>query len=640
MKILSSCLGNPMAKSQDKINTIRAILQEHLDSHLDISDHKLSRYNQSILPSYSTEQDPRSRQNDISKSHIDYLLESLVESLGVIYMKTKKNSISSTIFQQELIKDLEVLCDDFQRTKIMFSMHFSPDLDLHLSHHVHFDPTQSQSLQTFEEFELHTQGIERTKKNSSKTYNKINEFNRDYVQQNNILRCGEDKLLFTFPAHENHESGQNVLMQQEIPRTNICPSMNQQSWGFDHDDFQKIDRSLSQTVNHYNNSFEDAANPEPYFIKPSEVSQGAFNPHLSCTSFASTEKILSCDNNLLESMRNIKSMKNLKDLDPNLLYIPTKKIEFGLDLPQKMEGKQQFSVKHKSRKLNPNANLFNSIIPFKSNLNLDFEILFQELLDMIQKWCLTYAYEPNACNDTLIPAQNSHLWNYMISCISTGDREVNEKKVKDFMNHTSTRYLFVMRMITTYIFENLLSISNFYGFIEGTTEKLVEYMDKMGEKGITTVDRQNLIEQRDSAIKAILNHEDYSSWRSNKLKQHIAYLRDILSQFLSENCDHTSAGRELGAITIKAFSIFSSIHCSGLAFKIKFPEITSKFNTSTMIDHDQTCAQNYAQRTSKRLLKLVVTPLITILDYRGTVMKEKTLHRAKVLTVTLEVVEL
>ncbi|CAD6506018.1 BgTH12-06950 [Blumeria graminis f. sp. triticale] len=640
MKSLSSCLENPMFKSQDKVNTIRAFLQEHLDSHLDTSGHKSSRYNGSVLPNHSTEQDPRSRQNDISRSHINYLLESFVESLGVIYNKTKKNSVLSTTFQQELIKDLEILCDDFQRAKIIFSMHFSPELDSNLSHHAHSNPSQSQLLQTYNEYELYTQGIEGMKKNPSEAHNIINEINREYQQQNNILRCGQDKLIFTFPARENQESGQNVLMQQEIPRTIIYPSMNQQSWGFDRDDFQNIDRLLSQTVNHYNNFFEYAFDPESYVIKSSEVSQGVCNPHLSQTSSASTKQILSCDNNLLESMRKIKSMNNLKDIDPNSPHIPTNQTEFGLELPQKIEVKQQCNVKHKSRKLNPNANLYNSIIPFKSYLNLDFGILFQTLLDMIEKWCLTYAYEPNVYNDTQISAQNSLLWNYMISCVSTEDREVNEKRVKDFMNHTSTRYLFAMKMMTTYIFENMLSLSNFYGFNEDTTEKLVEFMDKMGEKGITMVDRQNLIDQRDSAIKAILNHKDYNSWRSNKLKQHVAYLRDILRQFLSENCDYTSAGRELGAITVKAFGIFSSIHRSGLAFKIIFPETTSKFNASTMIAHEQTCAQEYAQQTSMRRLKLAVTPLITILDYRGSVIKEKTLHLAKVLTVTSEDVEL
>lgn len=147
--------------------------------------------------------------------------------------------------------------------------------------------------------------------------------------------------------------------------------------------------------------------------------------------------------------------------------------------------------------------------------------------------------------------------------------------------------------------------------------------------------RQGLVDRRDTIIRNIIKDKDYKVLRSTRLTQHSNSLRGILGSLLNEDCDFDSAGRNLGAIVALAFDLCQSLHSSALTFQIVFPNLTTtKFNASTMIVRDKTFIKPLAlNRIAMTRLKLVISPMVTLRDDRGTTIKAKSLQLATVLTI-------
>jgi len=101
---------------------------------------------------------------------------------------------------------------------------------------------------------------------------------------------------------------------------------------------------------------------------------------------------------------------------------------------------------------------------------------------------------------------------------------------------------------------------------------------------------------------------------------------------LNESAVRSEAGRDLGAISTKAWELSAKMWTSHLTFQIVFPETASKFLESAMRAKDQPDVEPMRLQVNQTRLKLVITPVVTMRDDRGTTIKVKNLHHASVLT--------
>jgi hypothetical protein len=106
----------------------------------------------------------------------------------------------------------------------------------------------------------------------------------------------------------------------------------------------------------------------------------------------------------------------------------------------------------------------------------------------------------------------------------------------------------------------------------------------------------------------------------------------MLGPLLNQGSVRAEAGRDLGAITIKAWELSVKMFTSHLTFQVYFPETATKFNAATMIAKDQPRVDPMHLQVKQTRLKLVITPVITLRDDRGTTIKAKNLHFSSVLT--------
>jgi hypothetical protein len=145
--------------------------------------------------------------------------------------------------------------------------------------------------------------------------------------------------------------------------------------------------------------------------------------------------------------------------------------------------------------------------------------------------------------------------------------------------------------------------------------------------------RQTLVDRISEAVKSVVASPTFANFRQEQLTFHTKGLRDILGPLLNADCARSQAGRELGTIVITAWELSVKMYTCRLTFQIYFPETTAKFNAATMhaVDSD---ADPVKLQISQARLKLVVTPVITLRDDRGTTIKAKNLHQANVLLLT------
>jgi hypothetical protein len=144
--------------------------------------------------------------------------------------------------------------------------------------------------------------------------------------------------------------------------------------------------------------------------------------------------------------------------------------------------------------------------------------------------------------------------------------------------------------------------------------------------------RQKLIDQQARAVQTIIASSNYQDFRSTQLSHHSKRLRDMLGPLLNQGCPRAEAGRDLGAIAIKSWELSVRMFTSHLTFQVYFPETAAKFNAATMIAKDQPKVDPMQLQIKQTRLKLVITPVITLRDDRGTTIKAKNLHFSTVLT--------
>ena len=106
----------------------------------------------------------------------------------------------------------------------------------------------------------------------------------------------------------------------------------------------------------------------------------------------------------------------------------------------------------------------------------------------------------------------------------------------------------------------------------------------------------------------------------------------MLGPLLNNGSPRAEAGKDLGAIAIKAWELSVNMYSSHLSFQVYFPETSGKFNAATMIAKDQPRLDSMQLQIQQVRLKLVITPVITMRDDRGTTIKDKNLHKSTVLT--------
>ena len=125
----------------------------------------------------------------------------------------------------------------------------------------------------------------------------------------------------------------------------------------------------------------------------------------------------------------------------------------------------------------------------------------------------------------------------------------------------------------------------------------------------------------------------FNVFRHDQLTLHSKRLRDMLGPLLSKGCSRTQSCAAILAITTTAWELSFKMHTSHLSFKIFFPETTAKFNSDSMIALGTTEDPHQLQCQQTRL-NLVVTPVITLRDDRGTTIKVKNVCKADVLILT------
>lgn len=139
-----------------------------------------------------------------------------------------------------------------------------------------------------------------------------------------------------------------------------------------------------------------------------------------------------------------------------------------------------------------------------------------------------------------------------------------------------------------------------------------------------------LIDRQVEAVQSMLASPAFSVFRRDQLNLHTRRLRDMLGPLLNSGCPRQQAGQELGVVAVTAWDLAVKMHTSHLTFQVYFPETTAKFSSSTMVATNSQADPLKLQIQQARL-KLVVTPVITMRDDRGTTIKVKNLHVATVM---------
>ncbi|RKF73680.1 hypothetical protein GcM1_243136 [Golovinomyces cichoracearum] len=523
------------------------------------------------------------------------ILEQLRSRIAEIVTKIAKEiSISNKSFMEELLLDFHNLFHDFQKAQLLLLERLSINSEPQNSYYEQFNLAQSQLLQVSKE--------------RDRLAKEVKSIQRVLDETRNIIKHNDQKC-------QNPHFKPQKYDEEEIERSSDVKTASYPKRNIDKSDY------FSNT---------------PAF-------NGSFRPHAlashNATDFSFEKKVTQ---DYLTNERNISRISG-SSIDPRSNYIAqaSKKQAHCLEEHISFSNEPQ-SICAPSNSFNgPGLNSiqkFEPIIvkysPLDQDLSLEFKTKFDKLLNMIEFWCRTYAEKPNEPNDARIAIQNPSLWSYMTNCIHPGDEEASTNRVRELIGLTSTRHMFIMRMITTYIFKNVLSLRNFYGHLDEATEKLQDFERKMGKRGMIAIVRQRIVDQRDVVVKSIIDHEEYNQWRSTRLIQHTMHLQDILGSLLNQNCNLTSAGRDLGAIVVLAFDLCARMHSSSMTFQIAFPEITTKFNSNTMIACDLAPGEYLASQATMIRLKLIITPIVTLRDDRGTTIKAKSLQLARVLTMT------
>ncbi|EKD19809.1 hypothetical protein MBM_01761 [Drepanopeziza brunnea f. sp. 'multigermtubi' MB_m1] len=257
---------------------------------------------------------------------------------------------------------------------------------------------------------------------------------------------------------------------------------------------------------------------------------------------------------------------------------------------------------------------------------------FSELYAMVENWVGSHCHSPNLENDQEIARSNQVLWAFMMNCTYPGQRQDAHTHTMTLLNDTASRPWFVMRMAVSYIVEEILSLAPYKLFSQDVDTALEKVKTRIAERGLAIEARQSLVDQRAAIIQRVVKGPTWDLFRKSQLATHSKALREILGPMLDNNSLRSVAGGDLGAIIIKAWEISVSINSSKLTFQVYFPETAQKFSAATMISKDKHYVDPMTLQIKQVRLKLVITPVVTMRDDRGTTIRAKNLHRANVLT--------
>ncbi|KAK2629278.1 hypothetical protein QTJ16_000098 [Diplocarpon rosae] len=257
---------------------------------------------------------------------------------------------------------------------------------------------------------------------------------------------------------------------------------------------------------------------------------------------------------------------------------------------------------------------------------------FSDLYVMVEGWVQSYCHLPNLENDRAVARTNQTLWSFMMNCTYPGQRQDSHTHVMTLLNDTSARSWFVMRMGVSYIMDEILSFAPYKLFSADVDAQLEAVKLKIAERGLANEARQALVDQRAKAIQGIVSSPNWAAFRKASLAIHSKRLRDILGPMLNDYSLRSTAGSDLGAVILKAWDLSVNMNTSQLTFQIYFPETAQKFNASTMIAKDKKYIDPMALQIKQARLKLVITPVVTMRDDRGTTIRAKNLHKSTVLT--------
>lgn len=149
--------------------------------------------------------------------------------------------------------------------------------------------------------------------------------------------------------------------------------------------------------------------------------------------------------------------------------------------------------------------------------------------------------------------------------------------------------------------------------------------------GLANDARQKLIDRQVNAVQSVADSEEYLTFRTKELTRHTTDLRNMIGPLLNIDADRSLAGRDLGFLSVAAWELGVKMFTSHCQFQIYFPETAGKFNAATMVAKDSVTDPLQLQICQTRL-KLIITPVVTMRDDRGSSIKVKNLHHSTVLT--------
>ncbi|KAH7342835.1 hypothetical protein BKA65DRAFT_478708 [Rhexocercosporidium sp. MPI-PUGE-AT-0058] len=264
--------------------------------------------------------------------------------------------------------------------------------------------------------------------------------------------------------------------------------------------------------------------------------------------------------------------------------------------------------------------------------SLFYQEQFAGLYQLIEGWAMAYCTRPKISNDQTIARTNQKLWAFMMNCTYPGQRQDAHSHVTLLLNDAKSRPWFVVRMGVEYVVEEMLSLKSYKNFSAKVGAELAAVKAQLLERGLANDARQALTDRRAKAIQSAVGSPQWENYRSGQLSNHSKQLRDILGPMLDDSADRSKAGKDLGFIALKAWDISEHMNTAQVTFQVYFPETAGKFTAATMISRDITDTSPMSLQLNQTRVKLVITPVITMRDDRGTTIKAKNLHFSTVLT--------
>jgi hypothetical protein len=186
--------------------------------------------------------------------------------------------------------------------------------------------------------------------------------------------------------------------------------------------------------------------------------------------------------------------------------------------------------------------------------------------------------------------------------------------------------------MVNYCVREIMVPDEFQLFDQESLKSLQGCKASLSERGLANNVRQSIIDQQTKVIERIIQDPKFSIFREARLKEHAAKLRNMLGPLLSRNAARSDAGKDLGTLAATAWDNACALHTSHLTFQTVFPDTHTKFLSATMIARDKPDKDPHTLQLAQLRLKLVITPLTTMRNDRGTTIQAKELHKADVLT--------